>query len=638
MSIQHLIEPGGEGGASTILRVRCTTEQVGILKGLLAAQYPAQKPELIPAVDQQLYTHWCRVADSVEGLRGKFKTIELQLLLAGSGVTLPGQRGPRKPPLPAPDQAGDKAHGRARQAKPGAAQHKGTASTSFPLPGTGAPARIGRADPTPARPDPAISSTRPGESAPLPESELARIRRLRPAEQVARLHALAHDHPDDIRYLPAAEMLAEALEATARPGEAAPIYARLAGLPTTEQSRLRVRASQAYLAAENYPAVVRGIAPDEQEDHLQGLLGIALLRTGESERALPHLRRGWLAGAPRNVEMAAALARLLWQQGDYQAAAGPYAYLVEHAPQSLEADDYAALIELIYSGSLPDLSADQQLVLIDAFCDRASPEQRKHTDAQEMVRHGLEMARVQGSQDRLLRAYQHVLDDLLLQRTGAALVRLIEDAREDHQVGRLSAWQMFELLDEVDDYRSEYPHLLREPLIRAYEDLLQSYIAAPPDLQGGFASCVKDMARALRRLEARNVILERYRQMIEAHREAGIALEEEDAPLAAARGRRIALVGGHDRTREHVRERLESWGARVDEVAPPTTGRIGEREFDRVLNSDLIVEIVSYMGHDMSTIISNLKRAQRLRGEVLSVQCRGMSGVCREIARRLSKQ
>ena len=638
MSIQHIIEPAGEGGTSAILRVRCTSEQVSILKGLLAAHYPAQKPKLVPAVDQHLYTHWCRVDDSVEGLRGKVKAIELQLLLAcatpdGSPVSLPGLAGPRKPLAQTPGKGSDRPDNPVRQPKPAAARDSGAASVHAAGTRTGAQR-------DPARSPAAGGGSGAGarDAAPPGEMELARMRRLRPEEQIARLRSLFEHPATDARYLPAGEMLAEALESAGKLSEAAQVYSLLADLSTADRSRLRLRAAMTYLAADMHPAVLQSIAGDEQDEHLQGLLGIALLRTGKPKAALPHLQRGWQAGTPRSPEMAAALARLLWQQGDYQAAASPYAYLAEQAPDSLESDDYAALIELIYSGSLPDLSADQQLVLIDAFCDRASSEQRNHKDAQEIVRHGLDLARTQGSQDRLLRAYQHVLDDLLLQRTGTALVRLIEDAREDHLAGRLSAWHVFELLDELDDYRTEYPQLLREPLIRGYADLLQSSITASSEAPEGFTSCVKDTAKALRRLDARNAVLERYRQLLEAQKEAGIVPEEDEMPLAAARGWRIALVGGHERTREHVRERLESWGARVNEVAPPATGRIGEREFDRVLNSDLIVEIVSYMGHDMSTIISNLKRAQRLRGEVLSVQCRGMSGVCREIARWLSKQ
>lgn len=70
----------------------------------------------------------------------------------------------------------------------------------------------------------------------------------------------------------------------------------------------------------------------------------------------------------------------------------------------------------------------------------------------------------------------------------------------------------------------------------------------------------------------------------------------------------------------------------MDEVPPPTAGRISERDvYDRVHSSDLIVLIVSYMGHDMSTIVSNLKHREALRGKVLPVECRGVSGVCRAI-------
>jgi hypothetical protein len=93
------------------------------------------------------------------------------------------------------------------------------------------------------------------------------------------------------------------------------------------------------------------------------------------------------------------------------------------------------------------------------------------------------------------------------------------------------------------------------------------------------------------------------------------------------------LVGGHERTRQHLRERLNGWGARVDEVPPPTNGRMSEREIvDRIRLSDLVLLITGYMGHDMSTIVTNLEARGALNGQVLKVECRGTSGVARAIA------
>ena len=72
----------------------------------------------------------------------------------------------------------------------------------------------------------------------------------------------------------------------------------------------------------------------------------------------------------------------------------------------------------------------------------------------------------------------------------------------------------------------------------------------------------------------------------------------------------------------------------MDEVAPPTNGRISEREIlDKVRSADLILLIVSYMGHDMSNAVNNLLKRQALTGQVLPIDCRGTSGVCREILR-----
>jgi len=104
----------------------------------------------------------------------------------------------------------------------------------------------------------------------------------------------------------------------------------------------------------------------------------------------------------------------------------------------------------------------------------------------------------------------------------------------------------------------------------------------------------------------------------------------EEGRFVPLNGKRIALVGGHDTTRSEVRQALEKVGGNVVEVPPGR--RFDEKSvMDKVRNCDLVVLIVGYMGHDLSTIVG--KNIDILKGSILRIPYRGKSGVCREIMR-----
>jgi hypothetical protein len=361
------------------------------------------------------------------------------------------------------------------------------------------------------------------------------------------------------------------------------------------------------------------------------MLGAALARDGHEVEALPHLRYAWDASAPRPV-IALALARLLWGQGNEEAA-DPYTFLFKRDAEEMEASDYLAMAEMAEMGAFGADAWDWHLTCIERFFDRADPIVRSTDDAKQLAHRGLDLAHQLGNADRLFHAYQQLLDSLMARPTSDVgdLPRIIERIAADHHGGRLAGVQRFDLLEECLPSLKDYPLVLRQALIEAFEDLLGCELVAFEARGAAFPPYVKDLGRALHRLKSKNAVVDAYKQAVAAHLATEQPADLEEAPRGMA-GKRVALVGGHDRTRQLVRARLRDWGAYVDEMPPPTTGRVSERDMlDKVRSSDLIVLIVSYMGHDMSTIVSHLKHRDAVRGTVLPVDCRGVSGVCRAI-------
>ncbi|HVA89421.1 MAG TPA: hypothetical protein VNL71_06230 [Chloroflexota bacterium] len=606
--ISFQIEPAG-GAGKAILRVRCSQQQVIVLKRLLDGAFPGRALTLLPEVDQDRFTHRCIVPEGEGALRRRWDGWQIELFLA----TAPKTIGPAI-------------------ARPVAPTDRADPSTLDGAP----PLEVGPATPTKppltpmGKPEWAIRPSRTAQD-PL-ERRLVHLSGLPTAERLAGLEELAASFTSGPVAVTA--MLAHAARELGNYARAATAYeALLPRLDEPERTRARAELGEVLLLADRPSEVVARIPVDEADPRLRGQLGVALTRLGKDAEALPHLRYAWDAPSARTPLAARALARAYWRREEYEAAAPPYGYLLDHALEDLDADDYFAMTELAELGAFGQGADASQLTCIELFAAHAAPAARAEDRAQRLMRVGLELARRQSSPDRLFRAYQQVLDDLLRRRSGTAndVVDLFHHIAADHRGGRIGGSRRFDLLEEVLEYLKEYPQALRPPLVATLEDLLGDEVAALGRLGAAFPPYVKDLGRALHRLRSRSPSLEAYKHALAVRHAQEPADDGDEAPVGIA-GKRVALVGGHDRTRQHVRTQLVSWGVEVDEVPPPTAGRISERDvYDRVHSSDLIVLIVSYMGHDMSTIVSNLKHREALRGKVLPVECRGVSGVCRAI-------
>jgi len=619
--ISYQIEPAGSAG-KTVLRVRCSDQQVMVLKRLLAGAFPGQALPLVRELDQTQFTHRCVVPEPEASLRRRWAGWQIELLLAaGPKVLTPATASLVISP--------DLATTRTPKERPASVE---------PAEVGGVPAEAGSAAPGQSPIPPAGKpgwAIRPTRVVPDPlERQLLHLSSLSVAERFAGLEELAASFTSESAPITVDMMRARAASEIGDYPRAAAVYEELIPrLDMPERTNARAELAEMLLLADQPARVLAWIPDDETEPRLRGLLGVALVRLGRDGEGLAHLAYSWETPSPRSPLVARALARAYWRREAYEAAAPPYSYLFDHALEDLDADDYLAMAELAEIGAFGKGADTYQLTCIEHFAASATPAARAEESAQRMTRVGLELARRQGDPSRLFRAYQQVLDDLLRRRSGTGndVVELFDHIAADHHGGRIDGSRRFDLVEEVLEYLKDYPQALRPPLIATLEDLLETEVAASTRLNSPFPPYVKDLGRTLHRLRSRSPIFEAYKHALAARQAPELAAGGEEAPPGIA-GKRVALVGGHDRTRLHVRALLNGWGVEVDEVPPPTAGRISEREvLDRVHSSDLIVLIVSYMGHDMSTIVSNLKQREAVRGKVLPVECRGVSGVCRAI-------
>jgi hypothetical protein len=119
----------------------------------------------------------------------------------------------------------------------------------------------------------------------------------------------------------------------------------------------------------------------------------------------------------------------------------------------------------------------------------------------------------------------------------------------------------------------------------------------------------------------------------EADNDEAIALERQ----YDFSGYSLALVGGHPTTRQSVlKELVKTYGLNVKncvEIPPFTEASTNSNKVRaKISRCDLVVIITGYMGHGLTKIVYDLKSAGAIAGEVLMLNCRGKSGVVREIS------
>ncbi|MGD1854152.1 MAG: hypothetical protein ACFB2W_07855 [Leptolyngbyaceae cyanobacterium] len=101
-------------------------------------------------------------------------------------------------------------------------------------------------------------------------------------------------------------------------------------------------------------------------------------------------------------------------------------------------------------------------------------------------------------------------------------------------------------------------------------------------------------------------------------------------PLSLAEWK-IALIGGHENTVQGVNQKLQQEYQLQTLVEIPSVHMPQQQLKQKLENCDLIVSIVNYSNHALTQSIAQLKSKGALRGEILPVNCRGVSGVVREI-------
>ncbi|MGB3493771.1 MAG: hypothetical protein WBA57_13660 [Elainellaceae cyanobacterium] len=105
-------------------------------------------------------------------------------------------------------------------------------------------------------------------------------------------------------------------------------------------------------------------------------------------------------------------------------------------------------------------------------------------------------------------------------------------------------------------------------------------------------------------------------------------------------GLRLALIGGHPSTRRGVIQELQlNYGLRhVVEIPRMTESNTNRSKVkSKIGRCTLVVLITGYMSHRLTEIVYSLKDAGSLAGEVLQLNCRGKSGVVREILNHVTQ-
>ena len=106
--------------------------------------------------------------------------------------------------------------------------------------------------------------------------------------------------------------------------------------------------------------------------------------------------------------------------------------------------------------------------------------------------------------------------------------------------------------------------------------------------------------------------------------------EVSPTPLSLANWK-IALIGGHENTTQRVHQKLLQDYQVQALVEIPSVHMPQQQLKQKLENCDLIVSIVNYSNHALTQSIAQLNNKGALRGELLHVNCRGVSGVMREI-------
>jgi hypothetical protein len=228
-------------------------------------------------------------------------------------------------------------------------------------------------------------------------------------------------------------------------------------------------------------------------------------------------------------------------------------------------------------------------LLIDGISGSDRREKRKYKQA---------LTTLEAEHDQLRRELEEVRQRVGLERQELqARCKVLRDERDDLQI---EVWELEQLIEELLDLLPDEP----DP----------DHLEPEADITTGEPEADLSPSEGVLPLDS--------------------ALEAEASQVADLSTLKLALVGGHDTTRRSVIQELTEQYGLINwvELPPFRKHSLGRSRMKAKLHDcDLIVVITGYMAHKQTDSLSSLKNTGNLSGELLMLNCRGKSGVVREI-------
>lgn len=466
--------------------------------------------------------------------------------------------------------------------------------------------------------------------------QLTQLLEIEPGERISQLEKLKDKYPKAINVLLA---LADSYVSIDNPEYALQIYQSI----TEKTEELQQRYAELLLNIQRFQEVIE-LLPSviyELSPALAGLRGAALYNLGQKTQASEFLEKAW-QGGERRVQILLPLAKLWATVGDPFKAGEVYQILLETAYEQLTLSDRALMARVANLDGFGDISDEDKVSYYESYVNFAGVHLRDLLEAEEILKDRLDLWKQLQNTSGMINAYADWLDWLANVGKWQDLNKELDILRNFAIQQKISTLQYFELLEGLEVYINLQP-TLRQSLANDYFGLAISEIDNALRQEEVEAPFFQDLKRALLYLnsDSANELVE-YRQQRRAEAtklEVQVASDEDIVSrtqnLASIS---LALVGGHQATRrEVIRELCENYGLQnCVEVAPSSEAYINRSNVQaQISNCNLIAVITGYMGHDLSQIVSGLKKDGTLTGDVFFLACRGKSGVVRAILNKV---
>ena len=462
--------------------------------------------------------------------------------------------------------------------------------------------------------------------------QLAQLFEIEPGERINQLKSLRSKYPKATNVLLA---LAKSYTVIDRTEDALKIYQSI----PEKTEEVNKHHNSLLLDSGRFQEVLNLLpeSNDELSPVLSGLRGVALYYLGQKALARQHLERAWHEGE-RGVQILLPLGRLWAEEGDPIQAGIVYQILQETAEDRFDLEDLALMARVANLGGFGDISTKQTVDYYEKFVAQAGLHITNFPKAKEILSDRLELWLSLSEIEGILNAYADLLDWLASVGQFEDLATELTKLQDLVTRQSINRQQQFELLEIIEPYIDAKPQL-RESLANDYSAIAIAEIDSQLRQAESEAQFFQDLKRALFNLNQGLLkeIVEYQQQKSAEAQELGLQIVREEAStkeIPDLSSLNLALVGGHEATRrEVIHELQENYQLKYfAEVAPSDEAYVNRSNVQtKISNCDLVAMITGYMGHDLSKIVLELKQNDALVGEVLTLSCRGKSGVVREI-------